>query len=375
MKRIIAVLAAIAIGGAAGAAGAPSIAAADDLAVLVYSHTDGFRHASIEPGIAAIEELGASAGFAVEATEDPAVFTDDGLQRFAAVVFLNTTGEVMPGDDARDAFEAYLRGGGGWVGVHSAADTEYDWAFYGELLGGAYFETHPLVNQSGTFDIEAHDHPSVAHLGDRWTLPKEEYYSFADNPRGRVRVLMTIDESSYLQVPNTAVFASTPFADGDASPLATGIMGDHPMSWCRDVDAGRAWYTALGHEAELFEREDYREHLLQGILTAAGAVEADCAIDTAAADTDPTPGGGADEGGAVDGTDADEADADGTEQRADASRADDEAVVQGGDATGAAVARPLPATGAGRAAPAAGLGLLAMALCSRGGRHWSGRAA
>lgn len=374
MKRILVPV--IAACAAVGAIGAPGAAADDDLAVLVYSHTTVFRHDSIEPGIAAIEELGASAGFAVEATEDPAAFTPENLQRFAAVVFLNTTGEVMAGDEARDAFETYLRGGGGWVGVHSAADTEYDWAFYGELLGGAYFETHPLMNQSGTFDIEAHDHPSVAHLGDRWSLPKEEYYSFTDNPRGRVRVLMTIDESSYLPVPNTAVFASTPFAGGDASPLATGIMGDHPMSWCRDVDAGRAWYTALGHEADMFAREDYREHLLQGILTAAGTVDADCSIDAAATDADPAPSEGADEGSEDDEGDGTDVDGEGADRQApdpgDSELDGEPRVLEEADT--AAVGRPLPATGAGTWAPALGLGLLMIVLWSSRGRRRPGQA-
>lgn len=296
---------ALAAATAAGALATPAVAA-DDLAVLVYSHTAEFRHDSIPAGIATIEELGEANGFEVEATEDPAAFTAENLARFGAVVFLNTTGEVMEGDAARAAFEDYLRGGGGWVGVHAAADTEYDWAFYAELLGGAYFLTHPLVNQPGTLDVEAHDHPAVAHLPARWSLPSEEYYSFTDNPRGRVRVLMTIDESSYLQVPNTAILGPTPFAGGEASPLETGIMGDHPMSWCRDVDAGRSWYTAIGHDTALYERDDYREHLLQGILTAAGRVPADCGVDGSvdaghgAPPAPPAPDDGAPDDGAPD---------------------------------------------------------------------------
>ena len=159
-------------------------AAADEPHVLVYSHTAGFRHLSIPDGIAAVTELGEEGGYTVEATEDPAVFTDEELARFDAVVFLNTTGEVMT-PTGRAAFERFVRDGGGWVGVHSAADTEYEWDFYGTLLGGAWFLAHP-VQQPGVIVREVADHPSTAHLPERWTLPFEEFYSFrASRPTSR----------------------------------------------------------------------------------------------------------------------------------------------------------------------------------------------
>jgi uncharacterized protein len=354
-KALVPVLAALAV---IGTLAAP-VAASHDVAVLVYSHTAEFRHSSIPAGLEAIAELGERGGFTVEATEDPGAFTPENLARFAAVIFLNTTGEVMAGDGARDAFEDYLRGGGGWVGVHSAADTEYDWPFYAELLGGAYFLTHPLQNQSGSLHVEAHDHPAVAHLPEPWVLPSEEYYSFTDNPRGRVRVLMTIDESSYDQVPNTAIFAATPFAGGEASPLETGVMGDHPMSWCLDVDEGRAFYTALGHEAALYGRPSYREHLLQGILTAAGVVDADCSSDAASSRGGQ---GGGDDAGADDGTDADGAVVDGDEVEPDAPQTStpDGTAEVGRTAT---AGPQLPVTGG--ALPALSLGLLAAAAAVR----------
>jgi uncharacterized protein len=249
--------------------------AEEDFSVLVYSRTAGFRHLSIPEGIAAIQDLGAEHGFGVEATEDPAAFTDDNLARFAAVVFLNTTGTVVE-DEGKAAFERYVRGGGAWVGVHSAADTEYDWPFYEELLAGAYFLSHP-VQQPGVLQNEAPDHPSTAHLPERWQIPFEEFYSFQQSPRPHVRVLLNIDESTYSQDPNTShlpdeeTFPS--FPEGE-----TGVMGeDHPMSWCHEIDDGHAWYTALGHEGYLYRTPDFRAHLLGGILTATGRLEADCA--------------------------------------------------------------------------------------------------
>src|SRR3954470_17352476 len=109
--------------------------------VLVFSKTADFRHASIADGVAAIESLGAAHGFTVEATEDARAFTPDELAPYEAVVFLNTTGDVL--DDAEEAaFEHFIEGGGGFVGIHAAADTEYDWSWYGGLLG-AYYLRHP----------------------------------------------------------------------------------------------------------------------------------------------------------------------------------------------------------------------------------------
>lgn len=236
--------------------------------VLVYSRTAGFRHTSIEVGTLAIMELGNENDFFVDATEDPTAFTADNLAGYDVVLFLNTTADVL--DDTQQAvMEDFINAGGGYVGVHAAADTEYDWPFYGELVG-AYFKNHP-VQQTGDFDIEAPDHPSVAHLPNPWTV-FDEFYSFRTNPRGDVRVLMAIDESTYFPDPNTSNLPDSPtFPAGE-----TGVMGDHPMSWCHDKFAGRAWYTALGHEAYLYQQPAFREHLLNGILTAARRVAADC---------------------------------------------------------------------------------------------------
>ena len=232
--------------------------------VLVYSHTGGFRHASIPVGIATIQQLGSENGFAVETSEDPGVFTVRRLARLTAVVFLNTTAEVMT-PSGRDALRRFVLGGGGWVGIHSAADTEYDWPFYGRLLAGGRFLCHPL-EQPGVIVRESARHISTAHLPKRWQLPIEEFYSFKANPRRKAQVLLSIDESSYLQDPNTTYLPSQDYPD-NYEPVS-GVMGDHPMCWQHRVGDGLAWYTALGHEVNMYLDPDYRQHILGGILTA-----------------------------------------------------------------------------------------------------------
>ena len=253
--RLIAVLAALLVlSSALRAATAQEAPSSERYRVLVFSRTTGFRHPSIADGIAAIRRLGREHGFGVDATEEPSAFTDARLRRYRAVVFLSTTGDVL--DDRRQAaFERYIRAGGGFAGVHSAADTEYDWPFY-ERLVGAYFKSHP-PSQPGMIVREDAHHPATAHLGARFEL-FDEFYSFRRNPRQDTHVLLSIDESTY--------------SPGD------GAMGDHPMSWCRDVGRGRSFYTALGHEPELYAQAWFRRHLLGGIRTAARATSAGCAV-------------------------------------------------------------------------------------------------
>ncbi|ACY48616.1 Crp/FNR family transcriptional regulator [Rhodothermus marinus DSM 4252] len=217
--------------------------------VLVFSRTAGYRHDSIPDGIAAIQELGAAHGFQVTATEDPAYFQPDSLAKFAVVVFLNTSGDVL---DAlqQEAFRAYIQNGGGFVGVHAASDTEYDWSWYGNLVG-AYFKNHPHI-QEAVVRVVDRTHPSTKELPEAWTRT-DEWYNFRENPRTKgVQVLAVLDETTY---------------EG-------GEMGeDHPISWYHLYDGGRAWYTAMGHTKESYAEPLFRQHLLGGILWAAGRTQ------------------------------------------------------------------------------------------------------
>ncbi|MEV1017283.1 MULTISPECIES: ThuA domain-containing protein [unclassified Micromonospora] len=244
-----AVLSAILVLG--GVVATPPAASAAPFTVLVFSKTAGFRHGSITPGITAIQQLGAANGFTVEATEDAGQFTDANLARFAAVIWLSTTGDVLNATQ-QAAFERYITAGGGYVGVHSASDTEYDWPWYGGLVG-AYFASHP-AEQTATVTVADQVHPSTKGLPQRWSR-FDELYNYRANPRGTVHVLATLDESTY----------------------TGGSMGyDHPISWCQNYSGGRAWYTGLGHTDASYTDAAFRQHLLGGIQTAAGAVTADC---------------------------------------------------------------------------------------------------
>jgi type 1 glutamine amidotransferase len=212
--------------------------------ILVFSKTAGYRHATIPDGLSAIQAIGSRLGIAVEDTEDAATFTATNLARFAAVVFLSTTGELL--DDAQQAaFETYIRGGGGFVGIHAAADAEYQWAWYGQLVG-AFFNSHPEVQQA-IVRIERAEHLSTRCLPTAWRRT-DEWYDFQTPPAAGVTILATVDEATY---------------DG-------GMMGrPHPIAWYHEFDGGRAWYTAMGHTSESYSEAAFVEHLAGGILWAA----------------------------------------------------------------------------------------------------------
>jgi type 1 glutamine amidotransferase len=229
----------------------PSPAAAAPLTkVLVFSKTAGFRHSSIPNGIAAIQLLGSQNGFSVTATEDAAQFSTANLAQYQAVVWLSTTGDVL-NDTQQAAFQSYIAAGGGYVGVHAAADTEYDWPWYGGLVG-AYFLSHPAIQQA-TFRVEDTTNVATAHLPQNW-VRTDELYNYRTNPRANVRVLMNLDESTY----------------------TGGTMGDHPITWCQNYGGGRAFYTGLGHTEESYTDSNFTRMLLGGIQFAGGAQAADC---------------------------------------------------------------------------------------------------
>ncbi|NCI51040.1 ThuA domain-containing protein [Sediminibacterium roseum] len=207
--------------------------------ILVYSKTKGYHHASIPAGIAAIQKLGAENRFAVDTTTDSTFFTKRTLKKYAAVVFMSTTGNVLT-DDQQAAFEKYIRGGGGFVGIHAATDTEYDWPWYNKLVG-AYFKSHPK-QQKAIIQVVDSTHISTRHLPQKWER-FDEWYNFKSLQNG-LHVLLTIDEKSY-----------TGGENGDV----------HPMAWYHDFDGGRSFYTELGHTDESFSDPLYLRHLLGGI--------------------------------------------------------------------------------------------------------------
>ncbi len=182
---------------------------------------------------------------------------------------MSTTGDPLNAAQ-QTAFENYIRGGGGYVGVHAAADTEYEWPFYGQLVG-AYFQSHPAGTPTATVRVDDADHHSTLGLPNPWPRV-DEWYNYqspvnptvggggADySPRGQVHVLLTVDETTYEE------------GDGNTTD------DDHPISWCQRYEGGRSWYTGMGHTAASFSEPDFRKHLLGGLEVASGAVaDADC---------------------------------------------------------------------------------------------------
>ncbi len=186
--------------------------------VLVFSATAGFRHDSITNGIEAIQSLALSNNFTADTTEDSNLFTDANLAQYKAVIFLNTTGDVL-NTNQQGALQRYIEAGNGFVGIHAAADTLHNWAWYGGLVG-TYFVDHPAVQQATVKVADLVD-PSTSMLPKRW-VRTDEWYNFQSNPRSAVHVLATVDETTY----------------------TGGTNGfDHPIAWSHNYDGGRAWYT------------------------------------------------------------------------------------------------------------------------------------
>ncbi|MBO0950811.1 ThuA domain-containing protein [Fibrella forsythiae] len=215
--------------------------------VLVFSKTKGWHHTSIPFGIAAVQQLGQANGFAVDTTTDATLFTDDNLKKYAAVVWMSTTGNVLNGEQ-QAAFERYIQAGGGYVGVHAAADTEYDWPWYGKLMG-AFFSSHPHNSNIRKATVEVVDatNPATAMLPARWERT-DEWYNYRSFYSG-IKVLADLDENTYEGGTNGA---------------------HHHISWYHDFDGGRAFYTGNGHTDESYSDPLFLGHLLGGLKYAIG---------------------------------------------------------------------------------------------------------
>ena len=213
--------------------------------ILIFSKTAEYRHDCIPVATAALRKLCLANGIAVDSTEDAADFTAKNLRRYNAIVFLCTTGDVLNTAQETD-FQRYIQAGGGYVGIHSATDTEYGWTWYGGLVGG-YFNGHP-AQQEASLRIDNHEHQATKHLpGNEWKR-FDEWYNFKNlNPN--VKVLLSLDESTYQGGTNGA---------------------NHPASWYQEYDGGRAFYTALGHTKESYVEENFLKHVLGGIRYAIG---------------------------------------------------------------------------------------------------------
>ena len=215
--------------------------------VLVFSRTQGYYHESIPSGIAAIQKLGSENKFAVDTTKDATKFTSDNLKKYKAIIFLSTTHDVL-NDEQQAAMEGYIMGGGGFVGIHAAADTEYDWPWYNKLVG-AYFKSHPGNPnvRKAVINVVDRNHLASRNLPNKWERT-DEWYNYKDiNPD--IKVLAKLDENSYQGGENGA---------------------DHPIIWYHSYDSGRAFYTGGGHTKESYDDPVFMQHLLGGIEYAMG---------------------------------------------------------------------------------------------------------
>jgi len=220
--------------------------------VLIFTKTRAYRHECIEPGVKAMQSYFAKEGISTLHSEDSLMFTPDKLKDFDAIMFFQTTGNILDSNQ-QVAFMNYIHSGKGFVGVHSAADTEYDWPWFGELLG-ARFAEHPDIQTGVMIRVDSSAGSSkvitgiaTSHLPARWSRT-DEWYNFKQAPTN-VHVELLADETTY----------------------SGGTMGaNHPMAWYHDFDGGRAYYTAMGHTVENYQDTLLLKHLAKAVLWAAG---------------------------------------------------------------------------------------------------------
>lgn len=214
--------------------------------VLLFSHTTGFRHPSIEQGVTAIQALGAREGLTIVHSEDPAVFSAEGLADIDAIVFLSTTTNPRNPDSEwfqggrREALQRFVRGGGGVVGIHGAADSHYNWPWYQQLIGG-HFVRHPSGTPEGALQVIDKSHRAARGVDASMRLVDEWYYFDDYDPR--MTLLITLDPAS--------------IGEPDANP--------NPVSWAHEFDGGRVFYTAMGHTAESYSEKNFLNHLAGGL--------------------------------------------------------------------------------------------------------------
>jgi type 1 glutamine amidotransferase len=211
--------------------------------VLMLTATAGFRHDAIPAARDVMHALAASGGeFTVTATEDLAAVSSASLAAYDVLFFALTSGELGFGPDQKAAIVGFVSGGKGFVGAHSASDTSYEWPDYGRLVG-AYFKEHPWTRQA-TVLVEDTSHPATAGLGERFALT-EEFYTFRENPRPRVQVLLRLD------------------------PDSVGATGDYPLAWAQTYGSGRTYYNALGHFVETWRDPRFQRQIAGAIRWAA----------------------------------------------------------------------------------------------------------
>lgn len=230
-----------------------SSAIAEQFNVLLFSKTAGWHHKSISQAVIAIEEMGVNHHFSVDWQEDSALINTENLKKYAAVIFLQTTGDVL-NEQQQQALQQFIQSGKGFVGIHSASDTEYDWPWYGKLVG-RHFHIHPQI-QTARLNVLDQKFPGLEYFppSSLWT---EEWYEFGEELSPNLNYILSVDESTY-----------DPSANWGAKQ-GKGMGKFHPVSWYQEFDGGRSFYTALGHMGVSYKNKAFIEHLYGGIYWAA----------------------------------------------------------------------------------------------------------
>lgn len=227
--------------------------AQDQYSVLLFTKTAGFHHVSIHEGVDAIRKLGDRHHFRVDWQESSGVFKAENLEKYSVIIFLNTTGDILD-DEQQLAMESFIRSGKGFVGIHSAADTEYEWPWYTRMLG-RMFKIHPKI-QTAKLRTVNQNFPGMETTPDSriWT---DEWYQYQEEMSDDLNYLITVDEKTF----DPKVKWGDNIGEG---------MGDfHPMAWYHEYDGGRAYYTGLGHVPSTFSDPVFLDQLAGAIWWAA----------------------------------------------------------------------------------------------------------
>jgi type 1 glutamine amidotransferase len=220
---------------------------------LIVTTTNGWHHEALHHGVLAIKEMAKRNSFEAVLFEDPGSFTDKNLQQFQVVIFLNTTGDIFNAEQQK-VMERFIQSGKGYVGIHSASDTEYEWEWYTKLVG-RMFHIHPVI-QTAKLQVTDSSFPGLQGFanGKLWT---DEWYEFGKPLVNDLQVVLSVDESSY-----------DPKADWGARK-GVGMGKEHPVAWYHNYDGGRSFYTALGHVPAIYSDKAFLDHLYAGIYWAA----------------------------------------------------------------------------------------------------------
>lgn len=220
---------------------------------LLVTTTKGWHHESLHYGVVALKELGVKNYFDVVLFEDPNAFTDKYLEQFQVLILLNTTGDIL--DSAQQkVMERFIRSGKGFVGIHSASDTEYGWDWYAKLVG-RMFKIHP-VTQTAKLNILDSTFPGLQGFSNNklWT---DEFYEFGPEKVSGLNYILAVDESTY----------DPRVQWGEKKGIGMGKL--HPLAWYHNYDGGRSFYTALGHLPAIYSDAAFLNHIYAGILWAA----------------------------------------------------------------------------------------------------------